>query len=109
MIPIGDMSTTKVISMDFAPPDTVRFPCLRHAYGALRAGGTATTAFNASNEVAVAEFIKGNIRWVDIASVVGETLSAFNPIEPTSLDDILESDSLARVRAAEIIKNKFLR
>ena len=100
---------TKVISMDFAPPDTVRFPCLRHAYGALRAGGTATTAFNASNEVAVAEFIKGNIRWVDIASVVGETLSAFNPIEPTSLDDILESDSLARARAAEIIKNKFLR
>ncbi len=100
---------SKALSMDFAPPDTARFPCLRHAYGALRAGGTATTAFNAANEVAVAEFIKGRIRWVDIASVVGETLSAFNPIEPMNLDDVLASDAMARTRASEIIKNRFLR
>jgi len=99
---------SKAMSFDFTPPDTNRFPCLRHAYGALAAGGTATTAFNASNEVAVANFISGKIRWVDIPVVVGETLSAFNPIEPQSLDDVLASDALARVRAAEIIKKRFL-
>ncbi|MFR6033808.1 MAG: hypothetical protein ACLUKN_11905 [Bacilli bacterium] len=54
-----------------------RFPCLEHAYGALRAGGTATTTFNASNEVAVAEFIAGRLP-DKIADVVGKPLKNRN-------------------------------
>ena len=94
---------TKAVSIDFAPPDTDRFPCLRHAYNALKKGGTATAVFNASNEVAVAEFIKGRLPWIKIADVIEKTLDAVETKDPQTLDDILADDALARIRAAEII------
>ena len=95
---------TKPLSIDFQPPDTKRFPCLAHAYDALRAGGTATTTFNASNEVAVAEFISGKLPWIKIADVVGETLRNVEPFDPETLDDVLSADARARVAALEIAK-----
>lgn len=95
---------TKPISIDFQPPDTKRFPCLEHAYGALRAGGTATTTFNASNEVAVAEFIAGRLPWIKIADVVGKTLEKSEFFDPQTLDDVLSADSHARAVALEIAK-----
>lgn len=95
---------TKPLSIDFQPPDTKRFPCLAHAYDALRAGGTATTTFNASNEVAVAEFISGKLPWIKIADVVCETLRNVEPFDPETLDDVLSADARARVAALEIAK-----
>lgn len=95
---------TKPLSIDFQPPDTKRFPFLAHAYDALRAGGTATTTFNASNEVAVAEFISGKLPWIKIADVVGETLRNVEPFDPETLDDVLSADARARVAALEIAK-----
>ena len=94
---------TKPLQLDFAPPDTERFPCLKHAFNALRAGGTATTCFNASNEVAVAEFIKGRLPWIEIAMVVGRALEVCEHVDPATLDDVLSADAQARVKAAEII------
>ena len=95
---------TKPMTLDFAPPDTRRFPCLEHAFSALRAGGTATTCFNASNEVAVADFIKGRLPWLEIAKVVGKTLECTEHIDPQTLEDVLQADALARKNAADIIK-----
>ena len=95
---------TKPMTLDFAPPDTTRFPCLAHAFAALRAGGTATTCFNASNEVAVADFIKGRLPWLEIATVVGKTLECTEHVDPKTLDDVLQADALARRNAAEIIE-----
>ena len=92
------------MTLDFAPPDTRRFPCLEHAFSALRAGGTATTCFNASNEVAVADFIKGRLPWLEIAKVVGKTLECTEHIDPQTLEDVLQADALARKNAADIIK-----
>lgn len=94
---------TKPLQLDFAPPDTERFPCLKHAFDALKAGGTATTCFNASNEVAVAEFIKGRLPWIEIATVVGRTLEVCEHVDPETLDDVLAADAQARGKAAEII------
>ena len=94
---------TKPFQLDFAPPDTERFPCLKHAFDALKAGGTATTCFNASNEVAVAEFIKGRLPWIEIATVVGRALEVCEHVDPETLDDVLAADAQARGKAAEII------
>lgn len=94
---------TKPLQLDFAPPDTERFPCLKHAFDALKAGGTATTCFNASNEVAVAEFIKGRLPWIEIATVVGLALEVCEHVDPETLDDVLAADAQARGKAAEII------
>ena len=94
---------TKPLLLDFAPPDTERFPCLKHAFDALKAGGTATTCFNASNEVAVAEFIKGRLPWIEIATVVGRALEVCEHVDPETLDDVLAADAQARGKAAEII------
>lgn len=94
---------TKPLQLDFAPPDTERFPCLKHAFDALKAGGTATTCFNASNEVAVAEFITGRLPWIEIATVVGRALEVCEHVDPETLDDVLAADAQARGKAAEII------
>ena len=94
---------TKPLLLDFAPPDTERFPCLKHACDALKAGGTATTCFHASNEVAVAEFIKGRLPWIEIATVVGRALEVYEHVDPETLDDVLAADAQARGKAAEII------
>ncbi len=93
---------SKPITLDFAPPDTDRFPCLAHAFAALRKGGTATAVFNASNEVAVEEFIKGSLPWIKISEVIEKTLDCINTRDPQSLDEILADDALARIRAREI-------
>lgn len=94
---------TKALTLDFTPPDTTRFPCLAHAFNALRTGGTATAAFNASNEVAVENFINGKISWLNIPTVVGKTLESVDNSEVNSLDELLERDKLARIRAREIV------
>lgn len=93
---------SKAMSIDFAPPDTGRFPCLRHAFDALKAGGTATAVFNAANEVAVSRFIAGKLPWIKIADVVGKTLESADAKDPQTLDDILADDARARARASEI-------
>lgn len=96
---------SKALCLDFAPPDTERFPCLGYAFSALRAGGVATAVFNASNEVAVANFIKGRIAWLDIPRVVGRTLEAVSPREAATIEELLDSDAEARARAAETVES----
>ncbi|WP_318262618.1 1-deoxy-D-xylulose-5-phosphate reductoisomerase [Spiribacter roseus] len=73
--------------LDFAAPDDQRFPCLALARAALKAGRGATAALNGANEVAVAEFLRGGLRYDRIAGVIEETLAA-RPAEP---DDTLEA------------------
>ena len=95
---------TKCLSLDFAPPDTTRFPCLKHAFDALKTGGTATAIFNASNEVAVANFIKGKISWLDIPKVVGSALEKIDSKDVNSIEELLERDALARAKSEEIAR-----
>jgi 1-deoxy-D-xylulose-5-phosphate reductoisomerase len=89
-----------VKSLSFEQPDCARFPCLRLAYGALRAEGTAPAALNAANEVAVAAFLDGRLRYTAIPQVIESALERSDTVPADSLQAVLESDRAAR-RAAE--------
>jgi 1-deoxy-D-xylulose-5-phosphate reductoisomerase len=90
-------------SLTFEPPDRAAFPCLDLAFEAARVGGTAPAWLNAANEVAVAAFLDGRIRWVDIARVNGSVLHHHDGAGARTLDDVLAADHEARRRAEEII------
>src|SRR3546814_7911594 len=62
--------------LDFEAPDTDAFPCLRLAYAALEAGGTAPATLNAANEVAVSSFLQGRVGFLFFPALVEETLAA---------------------------------
>ena len=85
----------------FLPPDEEKFPCLRLAREAARAGGTLPAVLNAANEEAVWAFLDGAMRFVDIATVIERTLQhSTNHASPT-LETLLAADQQARVAARE--------
>jgi 1-deoxy-D-xylulose-5-phosphate reductoisomerase len=87
--------------LDFAPPDLKKFPCLRLAYEAAEAGGAKTVALNAADEVAVAAFLEGNVRFDQIPRVIEDVLSATSPTPMESINHVLETDHKARQIAQE--------
>jgi len=93
----------KTARLDFEPPDLQRFPCLRLAQDAWRAGGTASAVLNAANEVAVHAFLDGRINFTAIAEVIESTLAEVTLRDADSFDVILEEDALARACANEMI------
>jgi 1-deoxy-D-xylulose-5-phosphate reductoisomerase len=87
--------------LEFEPPDRSRFPCLPLAYEALRAGGVAPAILNAANEIAVAAFLGGELRFTDISRVIAETLGALSaPAVGADLESIFDADARARHLAA---------
>jgi 1-deoxy-D-xylulose-5-phosphate reductoisomerase len=87
--------------LDFCPPDLKKFPCLRLAYEAVEAGGTKTVALNAADEVAVAAFLEGKIRFDEIPRIIEDTLNATNPGKLESIPKVLEADAEARQWASQ--------
>jgi 1-deoxy-D-xylulose-5-phosphate reductoisomerase len=85
--------------LEFLPPDLDRFPCLRLAYDALRAGGTAAVVLNAANEVAVEAFLDGRLPFPAIARVIEETLAVHDVQDAQTLGDVRAADHWARERA----------
>ena len=79
--------------LDFVEPDTVRFPALRLAREALRAGGGAPTILNAANEVAVEAFLQRRIGFLDIAGTVAEVLDAMGTPPADTLDEVVALDA----------------
>lgn len=88
-------------SLHFEAPDRQTFPCLDLGYEAGRAGGSATAVLNAADEVAVAAFLQGRIRFPQIAEVVASTLHRLPTTDVNSVDDVLAVDNEARKVAAE--------
>ena len=89
--------------LDFETPDPARFPALGLAREALRAGGSASTVLNAANEIAVAAFLAERIGFLEIASVVEETLAAINYGRLAGLDEVFHLDDRARQMSGEIV------
>ncbi len=89
--------------LDFEAADVQRFPCLRLAYEAVEAGGTATAILNAANEEAVAAFLGRRIGFTQIPQVIESTLAQQGARPATSIDVILEDDGRARVTARSAI------
>jgi len=90
--------------LSFEPPDMVRFPCLRIAYEAGRAGGFAPCVLNAANEVAVQAFLDGKLGFLGISHLVESTLSQLVQGQPSSLEDILAMDDWARQVAHTLLR-----
>jgi 1-deoxy-D-xylulose-5-phosphate reductoisomerase len=107
--PAARLDLAALGQLTFERPDDVRFPALRLAREALRAGGAAPTILNAANEAAVAGFLAGRLGFLDIARVVEETLTSMPGRAIASLDDVRETDASAR-RAAEgaIVSTRFV-
>jgi 1-deoxy-D-xylulose-5-phosphate reductoisomerase len=82
--------------LDFEAPDLDRFPALRLAREALEAAGAAPVVLNAANEVAVAHFLAGAIRFPDIAATVQDVLETAEFAPPGSIGDVLDIDRLTR-------------
>ena len=82
--------------LDFSPPDMSKFPCLRLAYEAAEAGGAKTVALNAADEVAVAAFLEGAVRFNDIPRIVEDVLSRTNTGSLESVEAVLKADAEAR-------------
>ncbi len=94
------LDLAKVGRLDFLPPDLVRFPALRLAREALRAGGAAAAVLNAANEVAVEAFLQCRIGFLDIAGIVEDVLERLGTRGAATLEAVLAVDADAR-RAAE--------
>jgi 1-deoxy-D-xylulose-5-phosphate reductoisomerase len=87
--------------LDFEPPDLKKFPCLRLAYEAAEAGGAKTVALNAADEVAVAAFLDGKIRFDEIPRIIEDVLVATNSGKLESIGSVLKADAEARRNAQE--------
>ncbi len=105
-VPVGAIDWTALARLDFEAPDLDAFPCLALAYAAGRAGGGAPAWLNAANEVAVAAFLEGRIRWVDIPDVLEEVLSRHDGGDPDSADDVVEIDRAGRDAAHRTISER---
>jgi 1-deoxy-D-xylulose-5-phosphate reductoisomerase len=88
--------------LEFFAPDPIRFPALRLAREALMAGGGAPTILNAANETAVALFLDRRLGFLDIATVVAETMASLAGARPDGLEGILALDAEARVVAGRL-------
>ncbi|NLC70060.1 MAG: 1-deoxy-D-xylulose-5-phosphate reductoisomerase [Desulfuromonadaceae bacterium] len=88
--------------LTFLEVDPRRFPCLGLAYEALRRGGTAPAVLNAANEVAVECFLRGEITFMDIPTIIRLTLERHEAVPIQKLEAVLEADRWGRETAAMI-------
>jgi len=91
----------KMGAMTFSAPDYARYPCLQLAIEASNTGQAATTALNAANEISVAAFLNGEIRFTDIAGLNRQVMEQLVSAEPDSVEEVLEIDAQARASARE--------
>jgi len=90
-------------ALTFAEVDRIKFPALDIACDCLRRGGTAACTMNGSNEVAVAAFLGGRCRWVEIVGAIGYALSRAAFVARPSLDDYAAANAESRRLAAEYL------
>src|SRR5450830_847561 len=98
---VSSLDLFKIARLDFEEPDTVRFPCLRLAFDALKKGGTAPAILNAANEIAVDAFLNGRIGFMEISRIIESVLSDATISLASSLSTVIEADMLAREAAKE--------
>ncbi|QGG94866.1 1-deoxy-D-xylulose-5-phosphate reductoisomerase [Actinomarinicola tropica] len=104
--PFGRIDWATLGSLDFGLPDHEAFPCLGLAYDAGRAGGTAPAWLNAANEVAVASFLDGAIRWVEIPDVCKGVLDRHDGAAADSVEAVIDADRRARAAARQLLQGR---
>lgn len=99
--PAAPLDLASLSGLTFFEPDTERFPALPMAYEALSRGGSMPVAYNSGNEAAVDRFIKGELRFTDIAGCVEYTMNNIESMAVGSMEELLYCDSQARRLANE--------
>lgn len=96
------LDLAKIGNLTFQTVDEERFPATRLAREAAHAGGAMPAVLNAANEVAVAAFLAGQIKFTQISAIVATMCERYAPAAPANLADVLAVDAEARRRAEEI-------
>ena len=98
---VAPLDLFAIARLDFQAPDEERFPCLRLARQAAEAGNSAPAMLNAANEVAVAAFLDGRIRYLEIASIIEQVLNLEPVVAVEDLDAVFTADAKARELAGQ--------
>jgi len=93
---VGGLDLLTQGRLDFEAPDTEAFPCLKLAWQAMAAGGTAPAILNAANEVAVSAFLQGRAAFLAIPALVANALSTLSSESADTLEGLLTADQRAR-------------
>jgi 1-deoxy-D-xylulose-5-phosphate reductoisomerase len=102
---VDAVDLAKIAQLNFRLPDYQRFPCLKLAFDALHAGGSAAAVLNAANEIAVEAFLDGQIGFRKISELIDAVLNRI-PVEPvTDLEGVLAKDRSARQLARELMNH----
>jgi 1-deoxy-D-xylulose-5-phosphate reductoisomerase len=93
----------KIGNLTFFEPDFDKFTCLKIAYDVIGEGGTAPCILNAANEISVAKFLSGKIKFTQIPELIEDALNSMTNYKKTDLESIIESDK----RTREYLSNKY--
>lgn len=102
--PAGTLDLNKAFNLGFLPPDIKRFPALELARQVALAGGTAPAVFNAANEVAVAAFLEGRIKFTSIIETIKKVLDTHNNLHKLDINVLLDADRSAREKARKVMQ-----
>jgi 1-deoxy-D-xylulose-5-phosphate reductoisomerase len=104
---ITPMDFMQFDTLTFEQPDLEKFPCLHLAYEALRMGKTYTAVLNAANEVAVAAFLKNEIKYIDIPLIIESELEHHIPENDEDINNLLEIDAKTREDTQQDINENY--
>ena len=96
---------TKTQPLTFEKVSKERFPCFYLAKEVASIGESVTTVMNAANEIAVEGFLEKSIKFNDIYKIIYETIEKHNKIKISTIDEVIEIDKEARIRAMQILNN----
>ncbi|MEQ8472688.1 MAG: 1-deoxy-D-xylulose-5-phosphate reductoisomerase [Marinoscillum sp.] len=95
---------TQYPELTFERPDTETFRNLQLAYDAIGKGGNHPCILNAANEVAVSEFLKDKIGFLEISEIIAECMDKVSFVKEPDLEDFINTDKETRIKALELIK-----
>ncbi len=100
------LDLARVAQLNFQSLDLERFPVIRLAYGAMRAGGTAPAVLNAANEVAVAAFLEHRLPFRDIPRLIESVLEQSAQSAVHTLEQVMAADEEARRLALHLMRRE---
>lgn len=102
---VKSLDFSSMAGLSFEPPDFERFPCLRLAMEASTMGQDFPVVLNAANEIAVELFLKKQLKFTQIAAVIGSVMESWDPSEPESIAAVIDADLRARTKTHEAVKS----
>ena len=104
--PVESLNLTEIASLTFEKPDFQKFPSLKLAQNALKAGKIGPILLNSANEIAVSSFLENKISFLEIAEIVEDVLSVAQFKEPKTIEDIVHIDLEGRKIAENMVNYK---